>query len=401
MDAADVFGSAWQALGSSKRRTLLSLLGTAIGVAAVVVLTGLAEGARRFVKAQFDVLGSDVIAVLPGKVETSGGIPGFGGVPNPLTLADARAVQRGIPGAQFVAPILLGNAEIAAGDKSRRVLVFGCTEEIVPVRDFEVAAGRFLHADWERTGDEIVIGQGLAFELFGAESALGQRVRVGGWRMRVVGVLGSQGVHFGMNLDETALVPVSTAMRMFDTDALFRILVQLKPGTPLDAGQARLLELLISRHGEEDVTLVTPDAVLAALGGVLNALAAALLGIASISLAVAGVGIMNVMLVSVGERTGEIGLLKAIGGTRRQVLLLFLTEAVLISAAGGISGLVLGSSILGAASLRWPAIPSLPPAWAALAALGVALSVGVLFGLLPALRAMKMEPVVALTRRSA
>jgi putative ABC transport system permease protein len=399
MHALDVVASAATALRASKRRTLLSLVGTAIGVAAVVVLTGLAEGARRFVRAQFDFLGTDVIVVLPGKVETTGGLPGFGGVPHALSLADARAVQRAVPAAAYVAPILIGNAEVGREDRARNVLVFGCTPEAVPVRDLELRAGRFFTAEWEDAEDEVVLGSGMARELFGAANPLGERVRVGGWRMRVVGIMGSKGTHFGMDLDETVMVPVTTAMRMFDADSLFRILVQTRPGADRDAAQERIRDLLVERHGEEDVTLVTPDAVLAALEGVLGALTAALVGIASISLAVAGIGIMNVMLVTVGERTGEIGLLKAVGATRRQVLALILAEAVMIAALGGLAGIVLGAAALFGAGLAWPAIPSAPPAWAAAAALGVALVVGVAFGLLPALRAVRLDPVEALARR--
>jgi putative ABC transport system permease protein len=400
MDARDVLVSALGALGAGRRRTLLSLVGTSIGVAAVVVLTGLGEGAQRFVRAQFDLLGTDVVGVLPGKVETTGGIPGIGGVPNDLTLDDARAIQRAVPAAQHVAPMLLGNAPVSHGDLSRRVLIFGCTPEVLPVRDLDVRAGRFLElASWDHAEAEVVLGGGLARELFGTASPLGAKVRVGAWRMRVVGVLGSQGTHFGMDLDETAMVPVATAMRLFDQSSLFRVAVQLRPDADGAAAQERIRSLLIERHGEEDVTIVTPDAILAALGKLLDVLTLALVGIASISLAVAGIGVMNVMLVSVSERTAEIGLLKALGGTRRQILGLLLTEAVLMTGLGGLVGIALGWAALAGASLAWSAIPPTPPVWSAAAAFAVALGVGAVFGLLPAARAVKLDPVLALTRR--
>jgi putative ABC transport system permease protein len=401
VDLADLGGSAARALLAKKSRTLLSLFGMSIGVAAVVVLAGLGEGARAWVRAQFEIIGTDVIGILPGKVETTGGFPGFGGVPNDLTLADAEAIRRAVPQAANVAPISFGNDVASAGDRSRRVLVFGCTPEVVPVRKLEVRAGRFLsEGPWDQVGSEVVIGAGLAQELFGTETPVGQRLRVGGWRMRIVGVLENQGVHFGMDMDETVMVPVATAMRMFDQSSLFRIAVQLRPGADEERAQERILALLIERHGEEDVTLTTPDAILTALEGVLLALTLGLMGIASISLAVAGIGVMNVMLVAVSERTSEVGLLNALGATRGQVLSLFLAEAALLSALGGVVGVGLGWAALAAGSARVAALPPTPPTWSAVAGIGVAVGCGLVFGLLPAARAVRLDPVAALEGRA-
>lgn len=400
MRVLDVLALAGGALRAHRRRTLSSLAGVTIGVAAVLVLTGLGESARHYVRAQFEVIGTDVVAVLPGKVETTGGIPGFGGVPNDLTIADAEALRHGVPQAAAVAPVSLGNESVSYRDRSRRVLVFGSTAEILPIRRLELRAGAFLpEGPWDRGTGVAVIGSKLVDELFPGEHPLGAIVTIGGWRMRVIGVLQPQGVNFGIDLDETVFLPVSTAMRMFDTSSLFRIVLQARPGFDTDTIEGRATAILRERHGEEDFTITTPEAILGSLEAILTVLTLALAGIASISLAVAGIGIMNVMLVSVSERTPEVGLLKAIGAEPGQVLALFLTEAAALSTAGGVAGIALGAGALRVGGVFLPDIVTGPPAWAPWAALAVALGVGVTFGLWPAIRAVRLEAVDALERR--
>jgi putative ABC transport system permease protein len=203
----------------------------------------------------------------------------------------------------------------------------------------------------------------------------------------------------GMNMDDVALLPVATVMRMFNRTSLFRILIQGQPGADLARIKERALAVLVERHGEEDVTLMTEDAVLASLGSIFTALTLALAAIAAISLGVAGIGIMNVMLVAVSERTAEIGLLRAVGASRRQILACFLAEAALLSTTGGLAGLAagwLGTRVLVGI---WPALPASPPTWAVVAALGLSVAVGAFFGWLPARRATRLDPVEALARR--
>ena len=401
MRALDLAGLALGALRTSRRRTLLSLLGVAIGVAAVLVLTALGDGARGYVRGQFASLGANLIAVIPGRTETSGALPGFGGAPNDLTLEDAEALRRGLPHLTAIAPVSLGNELISNRERSRQVIVLGSTSSMMILRDLRVRAGRFLpEVPWNRGAPVAVIGSRLAEELFPVGSPVGAVVRLGSWRVRILGVLEPQGTHLGIDMDETVFVPVATGLRMFDQSSLFRIVLGAGAHADLDAAKRRCTEILEERHGEEDFTLITQDAVLGALGSILGMLTLALAGIAAISLSVAGIGIMNVMLVAVSERTSEVGLLKAIGAAPRQVLTLFLCEAVLLSLTGGVCGLAVGEALVRVLREIWPAFPASTPTWAIAMALAVSIFVGALFGVVPARRAMRLDPVVALSGRS-
>jgi putative ABC transport system permease protein len=365
----------------------------------VVLLTALGEGARRYVLEQFAQIGSNFIGVVPGKVETTGGIPGLGGAPNDLTLDDARALDRRIPGARRVVPLVVGTESVEFRERRRQVLVVGSTADFLEIRRLELAHGTFLPAgELERGAPVAVLGARVARELFPKGGAVGSPVRIGGRRCRVIGVLATRGTQLAMNLDDVAILPVATVMRLFDRASLFRILIEADDGVPLETVKRQALAILIERHGEEDVTLLTEDAVKASLSAILAVLTAALVAIAAISLGVAGLGIMNVLLVSVAERTSEIGLLRAVGASRRQIRTVFLAEAALLSTAGGLLGL--GVGWLGTRVLVgiWPALPATPPAWAVAAALAVAIGLGALFGWLPARRATKLDPIEALAR---
>jgi putative ABC transport system permease protein len=245
----------------------------------------------------------------------------------------------------------------------------------------------------------VVVGPKLAREIFAGEDPVGKIVRVGGWRMRVIGVLAWQGVKMGVDFDDLAMVPVTTAMQMFNRTSLFRILIQSSSHADIDRLRDKARQLLTERHGEEDITVISQDALLTTFSGILAALTLALGAIAAISLTVAGIGIMNVMLVSVSERTREVGLLKALGVGRGQILAVFLTEAALLSTLGGLIGLLVGWLMVGVLVRIYPAFPAAPPDWAVAAALAVSTTVGIIFGLLPARRASRLDPVVALAGR--
>ena len=401
MSALDLLRFAWEALKGHRLRTVLTLLGMGIGVGAVILLTALGEGARGYVTNEFMALGSNLLIVLPGKTETTGNAPIFGGTTRPLTLEDCEAIQRRAPRVRRLAPLAVGSARVGYGEKRREVTVLGSTPDLLPVRHLAIGVGRFLpDVEADRGAPVAVIGRTVQSELFGSETPLGQTIRIGDWRFRVVGVMAPKGQSIGLNMDDVVIIPVSSALRLFNQRSLFRILIEVGVHAEIDAARAQVMSILKERHdNEEDVTVLTQDSVLGAFNRILGALTLALAGIAAISLSVAGIGIMNVMLVSVSERTPEVGLLKALGAPPREILKVFLVEAVLLSAAGGVLGLLIGYAGSGVLGQAFPALPARPPTWAVFAALAVSLLSGALFGVLPARRAARLDPVIALAGR--
>jgi len=402
MRSADVAAFAWRSLSGYRLRTLLMLAAMSMGVGSVVVLTSLGEGARRYVRNKFNSLGSNLIAVFPGRAETAGGVPGalVGRTPRDLTLDDAIALER-IRAVRRVAPLTVGSAEVAWEDRSREVPVLGSTAELLEVRHLAVAQGRFLPpGDPRQPVSVCVIGWKVRQELFGTRSPLGEWVRIGDRRFRVIGVLERQGQSLGLDIDEIVVLPVASAQAVFNLPSLLRILVEVREREDVKAARLEVLRILRDRHeGEEDITVVTQDAVLATFDRILLALTLALGAIASISLAVAGILIMNVMLIAVSQRTTEIGLLKAIGASPEQIRLLFFAEAAVLSVLGALVGAALGE--LGSFAIRqvYPELPAFAPAWAVAAALATAVATGILFSLLPARRAARLQPALALARR--
>ena len=403
MDPFDVLGFALGALRGHKVRTTLSVAGVAIGIAAVIALTALGEGARTYVVGEFMSLGTNLLIVVPGKAETTGGMPmPVGGTTGDLTLQDFVALRERVPQVVQAAPIATGTESVRFGGRSRAVPVLGTTAELAAVRRIEMAAGRFLApGDADRGGSEIVLGPTLARELFDGASPLGEVVRVGEWRFRVVGVLAPRGrvLGFAFDFDDAVFVPAATAMRMFNRSSLFRILAEVRSPGELAAAKVEVERLLAERHRAEDVTVITQDAVVSTFSQIFTVLTLALVGIASVSLTVAGVGIMNVMLVAVAERRREIGLLKAVGAGSGQILAVFLAEAAILSTVGGLVGLGVGWGAVRAFRQVYPSFPATAPGWAVAASLAVSVAVGVVFGVLPARRATRLDPVAALMGR--
>jgi putative ABC transport system permease protein len=396
---AELLAFAIGALRGHRLRTGLSVAGVAVGISAVVALTALGEGARQYVVQEFSSLGSNLLIVMPGKVETTGMLP-FGGVVHDLTIDDFQALATRIPEVNRAAPLATGTENVRYGGKSRAVPVIGTTADLMEVRRLKIASGRYLSAgDPDRGGTEMVLGVKVAQELFGAESPLGKVVRVGDWRFRVVGVLEPRGRSLGFDFDDMVQVPVRTAMRLFNRSSLFRILVDLHRGEDLEVGKKAVLDLLAERHRAEDATVITQDAVVSTLTSILQVMTLALAAIASVSLSVAGVGIMNVMLVAVSERRREIGLLKALGATTSQIVGVFIAEAAVLSTLGGLLGLATGMAAVAAFIRVYPTFPAAAPAWAIAASLTMSVVVGVFFGVVPARRAARLDPVQALVGR--
>lgn len=402
MITSDIIAYAWLSLKGYPARTLLMLLAISISVASVLLLTALGEGARRYVNGEFSSLGTHLVIVLPGKSETAGmGLNNMMGItPRDLTLDDALALKRH-HAIQRLAPLNIGAVEVSWQNRKREVTVMGSTRELLELRHWKLASGSFLpDTDWDRATPVCVIGKKIRDEIFGSRAALGQWIRLGENRYRVIGVMASEGRSIGVDVQDIVIIPVASAQSLLNSPSLFRILIESKSREAMQTVIDFTIDTIKQRHhGEEDITVVTQDAVLKTFDNILSTLTYGIGGIAAISLAVAGILIMNVMLVAVSQRTAEIGLLKALGASRRKILLLILTEALLLSLLGAIIGFVIGLGGSWGIRTALPDLQAFPPLWAMLASFMVALTSGLLFCLLPATKAARLDPVQALQGR--
>jgi putative ABC transport system permease protein len=393
----DLLRLALGALRGHRLRSALSMLGIAIGVAAVILLTSIGEGTRRYMVAQFTQFGTNLLGIHPGKSETLG-IPGvLGGTTHKLSLDDAEAVAR-LPGILEVVPVVVGSARVEARGRGRSVFIYGATPNVPRAWKFKVRQGSFWPPGDPRRGQQAaVLGPKLKRELFGEANALGQFVRISGARFRVVGIMEPKGQFLGFDLDDTAYVPVASALKLFNMSELTEIDVLYAHTGLTDRVVEEITTLMTRRHGgREDFTLVTQAAMLEVFDNVMNIVTMSVGAIAGISLMVGAIGILTMMWITVGERTAEIGLARAIGASRRQVTQLFLLEAAALATAGGLAGVAAG---LGLAALLRAAVPGLPvetPVAFVLLAVAVSVATGLASGVLPARRAARLDPVEAL-----
>ena len=396
MNLADTLHFALHALTAHRLRTFLSATGIAVGIAAVILLTSIGEGLHRFVIAEFTQFGTNIIGVTPGRIETHGLSLGAVNTVRLLTIEDALALQRA-PHVQVAVPLVQGNSDVKHLGKSRRVTLYGVGPDFAEALKMRVASGEFLPQEDPRSARAFaVLGSKVARELFGAENPLGSRIRVGGERYRVVGVMQSKGQVLGFDLDDTVFIPVGRALEMFNRESLMEIHVTYEPTAPLAEVEQGIKRILVARHGAEDFTVTPQQKMLEVFGTVLDAVTFAVAAIGGISLVVGGVGILTILTIAVAERTAEIGLLRAVGATQRRILLLFLGEAALLAAIGGAAGLLLGWAIALLLALALPALPVHTPwSYAVLAEL-VAVAVGLAAGVLPARRAARLDPLEAL-----
>jgi putative ABC transport system permease protein len=387
-------------LSGFRLRSFLTLVAMTIGSAAVIVLTTLGEGARLYVVGEFAGLGSNLLIILPGRTETVGGAPPLlGETPRDLTIDDALAFLRSRD-VRRVAPIVAGSATVTAVGRGREMMVVGTTADMKEVHHIQMGSGRYLRPGDPHEQDSVaVVGAKVEEEIFGGTSALGRWIRIGDRRFRVVGVIASRGRSLGMDLDDLVTIPVASAQAIFNTSSLFRVMVEASSRESIPRAREEIVGIIKQRHeGEDDVTVITQDALLSTFDRILRSLTFAVGGIGAISLVVAGVLVMNVMLVSVTQRTSEIGLLKALGATRGRILALFLAEAAALSLIGGLAGVGAGYAGAWATGRIYPVLAVGPPPWAVAAALGTAAGTGLIFGILPARRAAALDPVAALAR---
>ena len=397
MENLELFRFALGALTGHRLRSTLSALGVAIGVTAVVLLTSLGEGTRRYIVSQFSQFGTNLMEINPGKVKTFGFAGAFGGTTHQLTIDDAEALRR-IPGVEEVVPVAIGQARVEAAARGRSVYVYGVTHEVPAAWRITVSQGSFLpEMDPHRQGAFVVLGPKLARELFGSVSPLGQRVRIGSWGFLVIGVMESKGQLLGFDIDDSAYIPVATAMNIFNQAEVMAIDVVARSTEAVPGVVAGVKAVLTERHrGEEDFTVTTQTEMLDTFGRIIRIITAAVTAIAGISLFVGAMGILTIMWISVHERTGEIGLLRALGVTERGVQRLFLFEATLLAVAGGVAGVGFGFGVQILARAVVPGLPLATPVGAVVAALLMSLGVGITAGVIPARRAASLDPVDAL-----
>ncbi len=396
MRALDSARFTFASLASHRLRTFLTALGIAIGIASVILLTSIGEGLHRFVIAEFSQFGTNIIGITPGRIQTHGASLGAVNTIRPLSIDDAIALRRA-PLVQMTNPMVMGNGEVNIEGRSRRVTIYGAGPDMARAFSMRVAAGEFLpRDDMHAARAFVVLGSKVARELFGAANPLGQRLRVGGERYRVVGVMESKGQVLGFDLDDTVYIPVARALDMFNRESLMELHVIYDPTAPLAEVESGIRRILVARHGAEDFTITPQQKMLEVFGTVLDAITFAIAAIGAISLLVGAVGILTILTIAVAERTPEIGLLRAVGATRTRILLLFLSEAALLAAIGGVAGLFIGWSIAGVLKLALPALPVQIPWLYALLAELVAVTVGILAGALPARRAALLDPLEAL-----
>lgn len=391
MRLREAFGAAWDALRANRLRSGLTMLGVVIGVAAVVALVAIGSGAKREVEQQVQGLGSNLILVVPGEFS-------FGTTPtlSRLTLADVDYVGRIVGNPSAVTTTLSSGEDVRVGATDVFVTVNGTNENVPNVLDRPVARGRFLSAaDVDTRRRVAVLGSELAKELFGDVEPLGRQVTIAGVRFRVIGVFAEQGSTFGVSRDKEISIPITAAQRLFGVDRIDGLAVKAPTIDSIASLQSRIVSGLEQKYPGEKFSAVTQTQILGTIGTILSLLTLVLSAIAAISLLVGGVGVSNIMLVSVRERTREIGLRKALGAKQRDITAQFLIEAVLLTTVGGALGMAVGvgGSVLAEAFSPLPAVVAW---WSLVLAFGVSVGVGVFFGVVPARRAGRLDPVVAL-----
>jgi putative ABC transport system permease protein len=348
------------------------------------------------VLAEFTQFGTNVIEIAPGKTRASGGPGGLQTTVRLLTLDDARSLER-VPGVLAVTPNVWGNSEVAGNGRLRRTTIQGVGPGTLEIMKMSMQSGSFLPEEsFEHARPLAVLGPKLKQELFGSESALGQRLRIGGMQFRIIGVVAAKGQFLGMDLDDTVFIPTARALELYNREGLMRIHLTYREGLQAGAVAAAVKSALAGRHGREDFTLTTQEDMLRTLSKILGVLTLAVGALGGISLLVGAVGIVTIMTIAVAERTNEIGLLKALGARELTILGIFLGEAVALAALGGALGLALGIGIAQALHFFVPALPVQTPLAFVLLAEGVAIIIGLAAGVLPARRAARLDPVEAL-----
>jgi putative ABC transport system permease protein len=399
MNIVELLLTAIDTIRASKLRAFLTTLGVVIGVLAVILLVALGEGVRGYIGNAFASLGSNVIQITPGKRDTKGGpqIP-ISGVAHKLTPDDEQAIVHRVTTVDGVSGIVQGSGTLRYENRRRDSMAFGVGERFTEMRNLHVDAGRFFSAeDLDAHRRYAVIGRVVEDELFGSENPLGKTLEINDTEFRVIGLLEHKGTSLGFDLDDIVLIPSTTALDLYALEGYTSLMVRARDKANTQAAIEDVTNVLKHRHnGQVDFTIISQDDLLATVNSIMAMMTTALLAIASIALVVGGIGIANIMLVSVRERTREIGVRRAVGATRNTILMQFLVEAVVIASLGGLIGLAVGAAIIGVARVALPGLPVQLSPWLVFTALGFAAIVGVVSGVMPARSAAKLDPVEAL-----
>ena len=399
MDALETMRLAKDALMSNKMRSMLTMLGVIIGVASVIMLVAIGAGARTYIHQELGNLGTNILIVVPGKTSTKGGFhPPTATTIRKLVYDDAIILKRRSRHIADAVPIILGSSKVKYQNQSRDNNVVGCTETYFEMRNLAVESGRFLSSsDVDSKRKVCILGRTVKRGLFGDRNALGAVVSIGDGKYRVIGVMEKKGVTLGIDFDDIVFIPTTTAQELFDTDSLFNMTVKIKTAAEIQPAIEEIRQILMKRHAnKEDFTVMSQDEMLGVMNKVLGIMTAVLAGIAAISLLVGGIGIMNIMLVSVRERTREIGIRKALGAKNRDILVQFLAESVTLSLFGGIGGVLFGGLVAVGLPLFLPYLPMQISWWSVILAFFFSASVGIFFGVYPARKASLYDPIIAL-----
>ncbi|HCC68739.1 MAG TPA: hypothetical protein DEP99_02510, partial [Nitrospiraceae bacterium] len=385
-------------LRANRLRSVLTMLGIVIGVAAVILLVSIGEGAKRYIQKQFGELGSNILVVVPGKTAKEGGMHMGTSAVRELRYSDAVFLEKRARNILYAMPVVVGTSWIKHGGKSRDAYILGVNEDYLDARNLGIATGRGISdSDVDFVRRVCVLGKTVAKEIFGEANPLGSSVTIGNARYRVIGILQPKGNVLGYNIDDMVFVPTTAAQKLFDTDALFNITVKVKNADLIDDAEMEIREIMIKRHAnKETFSILSPDEMIAVMDRILNIMTAVLVGIASISLIVGGIGIMNTMLVSIKERMREIGIRKAIGAKNRDILIQFLSESIALSLIGGIGGVLIGVSVSFGIPYFIDFLPTKIVWWSVILAFSFSVAVGIFFGVYPARKASLYDPVVAL-----
>jgi putative ABC transport system permease protein len=388
---AEAWRVALDALRANRLRSVLTMLGVVIGVGAVVALVAIGTGTKQLIERQVEGLGSNLLIVVPGRLE-AGAAP----TASPMTLDDVDAVTRVVGDRSRVAVTISSGETVRAGSQSAFASMQGVLETTPTVFVRHLARGTYLTRTDVSTGRRVaVLGAGTARSLFGDRDPIGRQITIGGVRFRVIGTFERLGQSLGVDRDSEVHIPVTAAQRLLGTERIDGLAIRAPDRERIDALGSAVVAALVKRHPDTDFSAVTQEQILGVLGDILGVLTGVLAAIAGISLLVGGVGVSNIMLVSVRERTKEIGLRKAVGARPRDIGVQFLLEAVLLTTIGGVLGMALG---IGAALVvdRLSPVPAAITWWSLALAFGVSAAVGIIFGVVPAQRAGRLDPVVAL-----